>query len=198
MESVPSAREEARFDLCVRRRGSIFKRTLTTLVVSDEGIGYTLDGRSGLRPYAGLRSIRIQMTSPAPHLSALVQLDFVRGWPLFVFSNTPAGGISPEQNRVFVAFLAELHRRLGPDDRSRIAFRTGVSPARHLVLLVCSLIVAVPVAGLLILGLFGQVPLGKLLLQGIPAALFAAALVRMALWSRPGRYEPDRLPEGLS
>lgn len=197
MQPVPSAREEARFDLCVRRDGSVLKRALTTLVVSDAGIDYAVDGRSGLRPYSGLRSIRIQLTSPAPHLSARVQLDFARGRPLFVYSHTPDGAISAEQSRVFVAFLMELHRRLGPQDRARIAFRSGVSPIRHKVLLVCSLVIAAPVVFLLVLALMGQVPIGKVIWPIIPGGLLAAGFIKAALWSRPGTYEPDRLPEGL-
>lgn len=197
MEPVPPARDQARFDLCVRRDGSILKRTPTTLVLSDAGIDYAIDGRSGLRPYSGLRSIRIQLTSPAPHLSARVQLDFARGRPLFVYSHTPEGEISPEQSRVFVAFLTELHRRLGPQDRARIDFRSGVSPIRHKLLLACSLVIAVPVVVMLVLALFGQVPIGKVVWPLVPGGLLAAGLVKAALWSRPGTYEPDRLPEGL-
>lgn len=197
MEPVPSARDEARFDLCVRRDGSVLKRTPTTLVISDAGIDYAIDGRSGLRPYSGLRSIRIQLTSPAPHLSARAQLDFARGRPLFVYSHTPGGEISPEQSRVFVAFLMELHYRLGPQDRARIAFRSGVSPIRHKVLLVCSLVIAAPVVFLLGLALVGQVPLGKVIWPIIPGGLLAAGLIKAALWSRPGSYSPGQLPDGL-
>ncbi len=166
-------------------------------MISDAGIDYAIDGRSGLRPFSGLRSIRIQLTSPVPHLSARVEFDFARGRPLFVYSHTADGEISPAQSRVFVAFLLELHRRLGPQDRARIAFRSGVSPIRHKVLLVCSLVIAAPVVFVMGLALMGQVPIGKVIWPIIPAGLLAAGLIKASLWSRPATYQPDRLPEGL-
>jgi hypothetical protein len=104
--------------------------------LTDEGIDYALDGRSSLRPYAGLKALRIQLFSPAAHLSALIQLDFIKGWPLVVHPSTLDGQIAEGRSRAFVAFVTNLHRRLTPQDRARIDFRRGFSPARHLVIAV--------------------------------------------------------------
>lgn len=197
MEPVPPGRDEARFDLCIGRAGRFAKRTESTLVLTDDGIDYQLEGRAGLRAYAGLKLIQIQMTSPEPHLAALVQLHFDRGWPLVVHSSTLDGGMSPRQSRTFVAFLVELHRRLGPQDRARIAFRSGVSRARHIVLSVGALIIAAPCVFVLILTLTGRVPIAESIWPLIPGGLLAAGFIKLAIWTRPGTYSPDRLPDGL-
>lgn len=197
MEPLPAAPDEARFDLCIGGVGRFQKRPEATLVLTGEGIDYRLGNRSGLRPYAGLKAIRIQMTSPAPHLSALVQLEFARGWPLVVHSHTPDGDISPERSRRFVAFLAELHRRLAPQDRARIAFRSGVSPIRHLVMSVAALAIAAPVLFLLLLALVGRVPIGQAIWPLLAGGMLAAGFVKAAFWCRPGTYDPGRLPDGL-
>lgn len=197
MEPVPPPRDEARFDLCIGRAGRFAKRTESTLVLTEDGIDYQLDGRSGLRPYAGLKLIQIQMTLPEPHLAALVELHFTRGWPLVVHSSTLDGGMSPQRSRSFVAFLVELHRRLGPQDRARIAFRSGVSRARHIVLSVGAAVIAAPFAFVLLLTLTGRVPIAESIWPLVAGGALAAGFIKLAIWTTPGTYSPDRLPEGL-
>lgn len=197
MEPGPAAPDEARYDLCIGQPGRFAKRSDATLRLTDAGIDYALDGRSGLRPYAGLKALRIQLFSPAPHLSALIQLDFIKGWPLVVHSSTLDGQIAEGRSRAFVDFLADLHRRLSPQDRARIVFRRGFSPVRHLVITIGAVVIAAPTFGLLLLALLGQVPIGKAIWPGIPGALLAAGFLKLAFWSRPGSYDPERLPDGL-
>jgi len=197
MEPGSAAPDEVRYELCIGQPGRFAKRSDATLRLTDDGIDYALEGRSGLRPFAGLRAVRIQLFSPAPHLSALIQLDFIKGWPLVVHSSTLDGQISEERSRRFVAFVADLHRRLTPQDRARIVFRRGFSPARHLVIAVAAMVIAVPTFGLLLMALIGQVPIGTAVWPGIPGGLLAAGFLKLAFWSRPGSYEPERLPDGL-
>lgn len=197
MELGSAAPDEAHYDLCIGKPGWFAKRSDATLRLTDEGIDYALDGRSGLRPYAGLNAVRIQLSSPAPHLSALIQLDFTKGWPLIVHSTTLDGLIAEERSRAFVDFVADLHRRLSPQDRARIVFRRGFSPVRHLVIMIGAVVIAAPTFGLLLLALVGQVPIGKAIWPGIPGALLAAGFLKLAFWSRPGSYDPERLPDGL-
>lgn len=147
MKPGPAAPDEARYDLCIGQPGRFAKRSDATLRLTDEGIDYALDGRSGLRPYAGLKALRIQLFSPAPHLSALIQLDFIKGWPLVVHSSTLDGQIAEGRSRAFVDFLADLHRRLSPQDRARIVFRRGFSPVRHPVITIGAVVIAAPLSG---------------------------------------------------
>jgi hypothetical protein len=193
----PAAPDEALYDLCIGQPGRFAKRSNATLRLTDEGIDYALEGRSGLRPYSGLKAVRIQLFSPAPHLSALIQLDFIKGWPLIVHSSTLDGQIAEGRGRSFVAFVTDLHRRLSPQDRARIVFRRGFSPVRHLVITIGAVVIAVPAFGLLLLALVGQVSIGEAIWPGIPGALLAAGFLNLAFWSRPGRYDPERLPDGL-
>ena len=172
-------------------------RTDATLSLTAEGIDYTLDNRSGLRPYAGLKAIRIELTSPEPHLAALVQLDFARGWPLIVHSHTPAGDISAERSHAFVAFVTELHRRLPPQDRARIVFRSGLPPIRHKTLIIGAVGFAAPALFLLWGVLAGRVPIGEAIWPVLGGGVFAAGFTKAAFWARPGTYSPDRLPDGL-
>jgi hypothetical protein len=197
MNPAPTSDDETRFDLCVRGEGTFLKKRVETeLVLSHEGISYALDGRSGLRPYAGLKGIRLQLLSPKPWI-ALAQLDFVSGHPLFVYSHLPEDGTSPERDRAFAGFVVNLHRHLTPEDRARIAFRRGISPIRHKAVMACAAGFAAPGLFILLGVLDGRVPAAEAAWPIIGFGVFAVGIANMARTTWPGSYDPEHLPSDL-
>lgn len=202
MTSNPPRAPEARFDLCINGGSFRFKQAEATLVLSDEGVSYTLDGRSGLRPYARLKRIRLQAVHGGRNSpwEALVQLEFASGRPLNVFSTGPFGADDPVRDKAFIGFVEELHRRLSAEDRTRIEFLRGIPPGSHRVLVgVMIFFFVFGVAGLFILT--------KTMSRDIPVVAVLgpmAALAGIGIWvassvnrNKPGRYDPERLPREL-
>lgn len=196
-------RPEAHFDLAVSDGGMRLKLAEARLTLSDEGISYALDERSGLRAYANLRSVRMQAVHGAKNSpwEAMIELAFDRGKPLFVHSSSPWGANDPGRDPIFIAFVEELHRRIPAADAARIRFLRGIPEGRHKFML------GVLVLFLAIFGAAGLWILAKTADGTIPflEALFPmAGLIGFGAWiwqsvekSRPGAYSPDRLPRDL-
>jgi hypothetical protein len=203
MAPDPDKAAEARFDLCIGNGDMRLKLAEATLVLSDEGISYTLDERSGLRPFSQLQSIRLQAVPGGKNSpwEALIELTFDRGKPLHVQSSAPWGWDDPKRDTAFIAFVEELHRRIPPDDARRIKFLRGIPEGRH------QFMVATLIVFLLIFGGAGLFILVKMLGGTIPffeAIGPLAGLVAFGIWiyhavekNRPGAYLPQQLPREL-
>ncbi len=194
---------EAHFDLAISDGGMRFKLAEARLTLTDEGIDYTLDGRTGLRPFSNLRSVRMQAVHGGKNSpwEAMVELSFASGKPLVVHSASPWGGDDPARDPVFIAFVEELHRRIPAQDAARIRFLRGASEGRHKVM------EAVWIVFLAVFGGAGALILYKTLDGTIPVLemLFpVAGLVGFGFWihqsiekAKPGVYRPDALPRDL-
>lgn len=194
---------EAHFDLAISDGGMRLKLAETRLTLCDEGIGYTLDDRTGLRAFSNLRSVRIQALHGGRRSpwEAAIELVFDRGRPLFVHSSSPWGANDPARDPIFIAFVEELHRRIPAADAARIRFLRGIPEARHqamLGLLVVFLIVGGG-AGLWILTKTadGTIPVLEVLFPLAALIGFGAWIYQSMHKSRPGVYSPDRLPRDL-
>ncbi|MCV9963303.1 hypothetical protein OIU34_15445 [Pararhizobium sp. BT-229] len=190
------SRPENRYEFAIKGNGPFFLLTDTELTLSDEGVSYRLKGRSGLRPFSGLKGIRLQLLSPRPSWMAVVELQFMRGEPLFVYSKVQTGQVR-ERNQAFAAFVRDLHQRLSADDRRRIAFRRGISPARHWLVIGCTAIFAALLLFLIGALLGGMVSLTEVLFPIIGCSVFVAGFCNLIMTTRPGTYEPDSLPDDL-
>jgi hypothetical protein len=202
MEPATSS-SDTHFDLAISDGGMRLKLAEARLTLSDDGISYTLDGLSGLRAYANLRSVRMQAVHGGKNSpwEALIELVFDRGKPLVVHSASPWGGDDPARDPVFIAFVEELHRRIPTQDAARIRFLRGVSEGRHKVM------EAVWIVFLAVFGGAGALILYKTLDGTIPVLemLFpVAGLVGFGFWihqsiekAKPGDYRPDALPRDL-
>ncbi|EUB99687.1 hypothetical protein PMI07_005968 [Rhizobium sp. CF080] len=189
-------RPENRYEFAIKGNGPFFLLTDAELILSDEGVSYALKGRSGLRPFSGLRGIRLQLLSPRPSWVAVIELQFMRGEPLFVYSKLQTGPVR-ERSQAFAAFVRDLHRRLSADDKKRIVFRRGISPARHRFVIGCTVIFAAPLLFLIGAVLVGKVSLTEVLFPMIGCGVFVAGFCNLIMMTRPGTYEPDDLPNDL-
>lgn len=186
-----------RFLLWISAAGhALAKPTEAEIALSGHGISYALDGRAGERPYAGLTGIRLQLLSPSPWI-ARAELGFRSGRPLFVYSRYPGQDTTRERDRAFVGFVEALHRQLTPADRDRIAFRRGLSPTRHKIIMACAAIfIAMPLS-LLGIAIAGKASLSEMAWALLSSGLLAAGMANLVRTTWPGRYDPEQLPRDL-
>lgn len=200
MQAAPAPADETRYTLCVGNGAAQFKLAEAELTLSDEGIAYELDGRSGLRLFAKLLGIRLQAVNGGPRApwEALAELTFSGGRPLFVHSSSPWGVDAPERDTVFIAFVEDLHRRLVAGGHGHVAFRRGIPERRHRVLIGVALVAAVAFggAGLLVLYIWLSGKAGFLEIAGPLAGLggFGFWIWKAVARTAPGNYDPGRLP----
>lgn len=189
------SRPETRYEFAIKGDGPHVLLTDAELIVSDQGVSYALKGRSGLRAFSGLEAIRLQLLAARPWMG-VIELKFVRGPSLFVYSKLQAGGVQ-ERNKAFAAFVRDLHQRLSPDDRKRIAFRRGISPVRHWVVIGGTTVFAGVMVFLLGAALAGKVSLREILFPLIGCGVFTAGFCGLIATTRPGVYDPENLPRDL-
>lgn len=203
MQAAPAPSDETRYTLCVGNGAARLKLAETDLTLSEEGIAYELDGRSGLRPFAGLTGVRLQSINGGPRSpwEALAELTFSAGRPLFVHSSSPWGVDDPQRDTVFVAFVEDLHRRLVAGGHGHVAFRRGIPEGRHRFLIGIALIAAVIFggAGLLVLHIWLS---GKAGFLEVAGPLFGLGGFGFWIWSSvvrsaPGSYDPHHLPRDV-
>lgn len=203
MQAAPDPASETRYKLCVGNGAARLKLAETDLMLSSEGIAYELDGRAGLRPFANLRTVRLQSINGGPRApwEALAELTFSAGRPLFVHSSSPWGVDDPQRDTVFIAFVEDLHRRLVAGGHGHVAFRRGIPEGRHRFLIGVALVAAVLFggAGLLVLHIWLS---GKAGFLEVAGPLFGLGGFGFWIWNSiartaPGSYDPGRLPRDV-
>lgn len=195
-ESIQQADDAASFALPVRSDATGF-----TLFLNDRGvtlgggrIGWSIDGEAFEEPFASLSDIHLETTSMRRGLIPTCRLTFADGRVLRILAATAAGFPDGDQRRLYAQFIYELHRRLGAEDRRRIAFGCGYAASRVGMLRALAL-----GGGALTLLLLALVPTG-----GLKGAVLAVALGvgSWRLWSvadanAPRAYDPDAIPSEM-
>jgi hypothetical protein len=194
-ENGGTRRPDARYEFAIKGNGPIFFLTDSELVLSDEGVSYALKGRSGLRGFSALIGVRLQLLATSPWMG-VAELQFMRGPSLFVYSKVQTGAVR-ERNQAFAAFVRDLHQRLSADDKKRIAFRRGISPVRHRILIGGTAIFAAPLVFLLGAAVVGRVSLEDVIFPLVGCAIFSAGFFGQIAMTRPGTYDPDNIPSDL-
>lgn len=203
MQAAPAPSDEMRYTLCVGDGAARLKVAEAELTLTDEGIAYELDGRSGLRSFAKLTGVRLQAVNGGPRSpwEALAELTFSSGRPLFVHSSGPWGVDDPQRDTVFIAFVEDLHRRLVAGGSAHITFRRGIPEGRHRFLIAVALIAAVIFggAGLLVLyiGLSGKAGFFEIVGPLIGLGGFGFWIWGSVARSAPGSYDPSHLPRDV-
>jgi hypothetical protein len=192
-ETTQQAVERSSFALPVRSSA-----TRLTLFLNDRGvtlgrerIGWSIDGEAYEEPLANLSEIHLETDSLRSGLIPVCRLTFADGQALRVLAATSTGAPDGEQRRIYARFVRELHRRLGPEDRRRIAFGCGFAAGR---------------VGVLRALAYGGVALTVALALLVPMGGFKpavmAAVVGMGTWrlwnladaNVPRAYDPDDIP----
>ncbi len=188
------------YTLTVIGRGFRTTHPDTTLTISDDGISYELEGRSGLRSFSQLQSVRVQSVSGGRNCPSetTIELSFERGLPLTV---TSFGADDQQRDQLFVAFIEDLHRRLAERDHGHVRFLRGAPESQYRITVLRGL-------GLLIVVGFVSSPLWVVALDARNSAfdIFCAVLglIGMGGWlwqsrkrNRPGIYDPRHPPRDL-
>lgn len=203
MQAAPAPSDETRYNLCVGDGAARLKLAEAELTLSDDGIAYELDGRSGLRPFVNLTGVRLQAVNGGPRSAweASVELTFKAGRPLFVHSSGPWGADDAKRDTDFIAFIEDLHRRLVAGGHGDVAFRRGIPEGRHRFLIVVVLVAAVVFggAGLLVLyaGLSGRAGFFEVVGPLFGLGGFGFWIWNSVVRNAPGTYDPKHLPRDV-
>lgn len=190
--------ERRDYALFVRRDNSMF------LKLSDEGVTldgerlcWTIDGSEESRPLGEVRGVHLFVAHiPEYGDFGTCEIRFDGPALLLVTASSATGFPDEERNRVYAAFVRDLHRALAAKPTRTVRFSAGASEGRlrgmRVLLVILSLcFVALPLVLLVWSGDFR-------LLAG---AMFGGALIVGGYaWmqkNRPRDYHPQRVPEGL-
>jgi hypothetical protein len=172
--------------------GSAYRFDLT-----EQGLSWHIAGRSGLWRYADIGTVRLSYR-PVSMQAHRFRADIEKqdGARLSILSTSwqTASLVTP-QDRDYRAFIMELHARLAKAG-SRAQLRGGLGPRVYAAAIFCVTLVAIAMAGLLLLSITSLQWAGALFLIGF-AALFAWQVGGFVTRNRPLVYSFDDLPKAL-
>lgn len=180
------------------RTGFVWAIETRGLRLDDKGLTFTSERETRTIGFSEIRSIRLHTAYANAGETPLgfCQIGFWRYRKLTVLSGDSLLRADEGQRAAYHAFVRDLHRRIPPADRARIAFNGGLSDTRYFILCAAMLAAAV-LFGLLPLVLSVVAPSWHTL--GVAAASWGLAYAGWKSWSRnrPGPYAPDRIPDEL-
>jgi hypothetical protein len=174
---------------------------LTVFRLRDSGIRLVGDGTewrigSDARHAAlsDIRAIRLTTeveTAQAPVGATTCQIRFRGGSAVTVFGGNSLSPDPADRRVRYERFVAELHRRLRPDDRARISFIAGYGGARFYLLLVGVVVLAVVWFAAAVGFLLGFAPrrIGAAIGLSV-GALLTVGLFRLLQLNAPHIYDP--------
>jgi len=157
----------------------------------------TSDGLERTMPFADIDAIRLETGSiPRSGYFGTCTITFCSGDSLVVNSLNKRG--SPDDDRIapYMAFVRDLHVRLGAEDRQRIRFLAGNTQGRHRFGMVAAVLAGAVfvVLPLVLLAITGE---SKALFLTLTGAFFAYPVIRTVRRNEPRNYAPDHLTEDL-
>jgi hypothetical protein len=195
MTAIPTAEYPLYF-----RDGDGFVWSIETrgLKLDDAGVTFTSARETRTIRYGEIRSIRLHtaFANAGETPLGICQIGFGRWRKLTVLSGDGDLRADDAQRAAYHDFVHDLHRRVPPADRARIAFNGGLSDTRHFIVSTAMLIGAAIFVLLPFVLIFIAPSLHTL---GVAAAAWGLAYAGWKSWSRnrPARYSPDRVPEEL-
>lgn len=172
--------------------GSAYRFELT-----EQGLSWHIAGRSGLWRYADIGMVRLSYRPVSMQAHRFrADIENQDGARLSILSTSwqTASLVTP-QDRDYRAFITELHARLAKAG-SRVRLRGGLGPRVYAAAIFCVTLVAIAMAGLLLLSITSYQWAGALFLIGF-AALFAWQVGGFVTRNRPLVYGFDDLPKAL-
>jgi len=165
--------------------------------LTDAGLSWRIGGRSGLWPYADIRSIRLSyrpMSLQARRFRADIRK--AGGGRIAILSTTwQTVSLMTPQDQGYRTFITELHRRMKAAG-SRASLTGGIGTVSYAAALVMLALLAIAMVGLLIRALSTSEFTGALFLVGI-SIWFAWTIGGFIKRNRPRKYSFDALPETL-
>jgi len=165
--------------------------------LTDNGLAWTVAGRSGLWAYAEIAEIRLSYR-PVSMQSRRFRADISHagGGRIRILSTTwQTVSLMTPQDHGYRAFIMELHRRMASAG-SRAALSGGLTVNLYAAALLFLGLLGIAMAGLMTRALMTGEWSGALFLVGF-AVLFAWQIGGFITRNRPIAYTFDRLPEEL-
>lgn len=190
---------ERHYDIHVREGTGLYWK------LPDGGITLSADGHmrystaqgTMARAFSDIVAIRLQNSyAGRDGMLGLCTITFRSGREIMIYGGEANGRPDETQAQRYCGFMRDLHARLSPEDKRRIAFNAGLSSTRYAVL---------SIAAFVGFAIFGLLPLGLLLFKPGWETLGAAALAfglcyglfRVWFTNTPRPYSPDHLPDDL-
>jgi hypothetical protein len=171
---------------------------LRGIAVTPVGIAFT--GENGARevPFDEFFAIRLHTTYAQGGDTPLgvCRIDFRNGRRLEGYSGDAYGRVDVEQLSHYRAFVRELHRRIPQDQRTRIAFRGGLTDSRYQVL-TAAIVAGAALFVLLPIGLFFHSPSWQSFFVIFEGGGLAYGGWRSFDRNKSAPYSPDAVPNEL-
>ena len=167
------------------------------VTVKPEGLEWKAEGVRRTEPFSDIAAIRLETGSiPRSGYFATCTISFRSGDSLVV--NSLDGRGMPDDDRIapYMAFVRDLHARLGPEDRQRIRFLAGNTKGRYRFGMVAAVLAGAffVVLPLVLLAITGE---SKALFLTLTGAFFVYPVIRTVRKNEPRSYAPDRLTDDL-
>src|SRR5262249_29356199 len=100
------------------------------VTLTDDGIAWFAGGREWQARLRDIAEVHLQTGNIGENTIATCRLRFSDGTPLSILSSNSRGLQDASHDKLYVAFVRDLHRRLAAED-ARVAFTAGFSDARY-------------------------------------------------------------------
>jgi hypothetical protein len=124
---------------------TVFRLRDSGIRLVGNGIEWRIGGDARRAALSDIRAIRLTTeteTAQGPMGATTCQIRFRGGSAVTVFGGNSLSADAADRRARYERFVAELHRRLGPDGRARISFIAGYGGARFYLLLVGTVVLA--------------------------------------------------------
>ena len=165
--------------------------------LTEQGLAWHIAGRSGLWDYADIAAVRLSYR-PVSMQSRRFRADIGKagGGRLAIFSTSwQTAALMAPQDRDYRDFIIGLHERMSKAG-SRAVLSGGLHPHLYAAAIVCVMLLAVAMAGLLLRSIVSGEWAGALFLVGF-AALFTWQVGGFIRRNRPLVYTFDDVPKTL-
>jgi hypothetical protein len=165
--------------------------------LTEQGLSWRIAGRSGLWPYEDIASVRLSYR-PVSMQARRFRADIgnANGGRLSILSTSwQTAALMAPQDKDYRDFIVELHARMAKAG-SRAVLTGGLRPYLYAAALICVVLVAIAMGGLVLRSIVSGEWAGALFLAGF-AALFAWQVGGFVTRNKPLAYTFDSLPAAL-
>ncbi|MFO1157740.1 MAG: DUF4115 domain-containing protein [Reyranellaceae bacterium] len=174
---------------------TVFRLRDSGIRLVGDGIEWRIDGEARRARLSDILRIRLTSKTETARRAMGVtscQIGLRRGGAVTVFGGDASSPDAADRLSRYEAFVADLHRRLGPRDRARIRFTAGYGGARFTLLLVAAVLSALLWGTAALVMLLGLAPLRIGSVIGLSGgAVMTYGLFRLLHLNAPHIYDPS-------
>jgi hypothetical protein len=165
--------------------------------LTDQGLRWRIAGRSGVWPYADIAAVRLSYRPVSMQARRFrADIEHADGARIAILSTSwRTAALMVPQDHDYRAFMTQLHERMARAGSGALLVG-GLGPRVYAAAIVCLMLVAIAMAGLLVRSIATGEWAGALFLVGF-AALFAWQVGGFVTRNRPLVYTFDCLPKAL-